>query len=154
MRTVKYSTRTVRRKRLQVKDAPVVQLRDVSVFPDDAVLKKTLGRSFAWYARLLRLFAANDMLPEWRYYRDGNAWLCKVQKRKKTIVWMSAWTGYLKTTIYFPAKYLEQVLALDISEELKESIRSSKLRACVVAISNRAAFAEFEKAMLLKLQCK
>ena len=58
-----------------MKDVPKIQLRDVSVFPDDAVLKKTLGRSFAWYAKLLHLFAANDMLHEWRYYRDGNAWL-------------------------------------------------------------------------------
>ncbi len=135
-------------------DTPTIQLREVSVFPDDAVLKKTLGRSFGWYVKLLHLFAANEMLHEWRYYRDGNAWLCKVQKKKKTIVWMSAWTGYLKTTIYFPAKYLELVCALDISEELKKSVRSSKLRACVVAISNKASFAEFEKVMQLKLQCK
>ena len=36
--------------------------------------------------------------------RHGYAkWL----KRKKTIIWMSAWKGYTQATIYFPDKYIE-----------------------------------------------
>ena len=28
----------------------------------------------------------DNKVDQWRYYKDGKAWLCKVQKKKKTIV--------------------------------------------------------------------
>lgn len=39
---------------------------------------------------------------------------------------MSAWKGFIKATIYFPEKYLEQIYALTISEETKERIKTAK----------------------------
>jgi len=52
-----------------------IQLGDESVYPDEAVLKGVLGRSYRAYCALLELFDQNGMTPEWRYYRDGKAWL-------------------------------------------------------------------------------
>jgi hypothetical protein len=65
------------------------ELNDESVYPDEEILKAILGRSYNAYCILLRLYDDNEMEYTWRYYRDGKAWLCKVQKKKRTIVWMS-----------------------------------------------------------------
>ncbi|MBN1760988.1 MAG: DUF3788 family protein [Chitinispirillaceae bacterium] len=137
---------------------PEMKLRDKEIFPDDIVLKKALGKSFKIYSRLLKLFADNEMTHEWRYYRDGNAWLCKVQRKKRTIVWMSAWTEFIKATIYFPEKYLEKVYDLKINRELKEKFCTSKnigkSKACVFEIDQENILDEFEQVMLLKTVCK
>ncbi|HMA64672.1 MAG TPA: DUF3788 family protein, partial [Chitinispirillaceae bacterium] len=86
-----------------------IELRDVNNYPDDTVLKSILKESFISYRKLLELFTTHDMTYEWRYYHDGKAWLCKVQKKKKTIIWMSAWKGFIQATIYFPEKYIDPV---------------------------------------------
>ena len=89
-----------------------IELRDESVYPDEQLLKSILGRSYDAYCELLKLYDDNEMEIEWRYYKDGKAWLCKVQIKKRTIVWMSAWKGYMQATIYFPEKYIEEIYTL------------------------------------------
>jgi hypothetical protein len=135
-----------------------IELQDKSVFPDDTLLRKTLGKGYKSYSILLELFDKNDMTYEWRYYHDGKAWLCKVQKKKRTIIWMSAWKGYMKATIYFPDKYLEKVYELDISTEMKEKIESTKnvgnSKPCTFEIRNIKVLKDLEKVMMLKIQCK
>ncbi|MBI9108436.1 MAG: DUF3788 family protein [Spirochaetales bacterium] len=135
-----------------------IELRDESIYPDDVVLRKALGASYETYLMLLSLFNDNDMSFEWRYYRDGKAWLCKVQKKKRTIIWMSAWKGFMKATIYFPHKFLERVYELGISEDMKERIRSTKdvgkSKPCNFEIRDKSILGDFEKVMQLKVLCK
>lgn len=135
-----------------------LQLKDENIYPDDSVLKQVLGQSFDAYRDLLELFSQNEITHEWRYYRDGKAWLCKVQKKKKTIVWMSAWNGYIKATIYFPERYLEELLALNISELMKENIRSvkrvGKSVPCIFEIRDKAVLTDFNEVMQLKMRLK
>jgi uncharacterized membrane protein len=95
---------------------------------------------------------------EWRYYHDGKTWLCKIQKKKKTIVWMSAWKGFMQATIYFPLKFLETVLALDISEKAKEKITNTKnvgkSKPCIFEIRSKEILNDFEKVMNFKINSK
>ena len=135
-----------------------IQLKDENIYPDDSVLKQVLGQSFDAYRDLLELFSQNEITHEWRYYRDGKAWLCKVQKKKKTIVWMSAWNGYIKATIYFPERYLEELLALKISELMKEKIRSvkrvGKSVPCIFEVREKAVLTDFNEVMQFKKSLK
>ena len=63
-----------------------IELRDETIYPDDNVLSAILGDSFQAYQALIKLFDDNQLTHEWRYYKDGKAWLCKVQKKRtKTI---------------------------------------------------------------------
>ena len=103
-----------------------IELRDENIFPDDIVLKSILNESFQVYKKLLELFTKYEMDYEWRYYHDGKAWLCKVQKKKKTIVWMSAWKDFMQATIYFPERNIDKIYDLNINEEIKQKIRSTK----------------------------
>ena len=103
-----------------------IGLTDPAVYPDEQVLHGVLGKSYNAYCRLLKLFDDHEMEYTWRYYKDGKAWLCKVQKKKRTIVWMSAWKGYVKATIYFPEKYIDEIYRLDISDETIQKIKKTK----------------------------
>jgi hypothetical protein len=135
-----------------------IELRDENVYPDEHVLRAVLGESYDAYMRLTELFDNNQMSYEWRYYHDGKAWLCKVQKKKRTIIWMSAWKDYMQATIYFPHKYLNGVYELDIGETLKDKIRLTKdvgkSKPCIFEIRDQQIIEDFEKVMKFKIECK
>lgn len=132
-----------------------IELGDESIFPDEQVLKGVLGDSYAAYCELLKLFDANQMEYGWRYYHDGKVWLCKVQKKKKTIVWMSAWKGYMQATIYFPEKYIDEIYKLDITEACKEKIKATrktgKSKPCIFEIRSPEVLVDFNKVMQFKI---
>ena len=135
-----------------------IELTDKAVYPDDAVLKKVLGRSYSAYCALLELFDRNGMQYEWRYYLDGKAWLCKVQMKKRTIVWMSAWKSFMQATVYIPEKYLERLYEIPISEETREKIRTTrnvgKSKPCTFEIRNQKVLKDLDKVMQFRIQTK
>ncbi len=135
-----------------------IELRDESVYPDETVLKDALGQSYEAYIDLLSLLQRVQLNYEWRYYKDGKAWLCKAQKKSETIVWMSARKGYMQATVYFPLKSLDAVLALDVSDHTKEKIVNTKnvgkSKPCIFEIRSKEMLVDFEKVMKLKIASK
>jgi len=135
-----------------------IELKDESKYPDDELLKSILNESFFSYKKLLELFTKYDLNYEWRYYHDGKTWLCKVQKKKKTIVWMSAWKGFMQVVLYFPEKYIEKVFELNIREVIKENFQSArnvgKSKPCIFKITDESILVDFEKVMIYKIGCK
>jgi len=77
-------------------------LRDKAVPPGDDVLKNPLYLSLV-----------EGWQPEWRYYNDGKAWLCKVGDGRKTIFWLSVWEGCLLVSFYFLERHLDGLAALE-----------------------------------------
>lgn len=135
-----------------------LELRDENQYPSDDTLRAILNESFLSYKKLLEIYDAYDLNYEWRYYHDGKAWLCKVQKKKRTIVWMSAWKGYMQAALYFPEKYIKQVFDLDISEEMKENFRSTKhvgkSKPFIFIVREESILKDFETVMKYKFGCK
>jgi len=132
-----------------------IELRDPDIYPDAAVLKGVLGTSYGAYEALLELYDAMGLEWEWKYYKDGKAWLCKVQRKKKTIVWMSAWEGYMQATIYIHDKDIEKLKSLGLRQEEKERIVSTKKVArslpCMFEIRDREVLKDIEKVALFKI---
>lgn len=135
-----------------------IELTNENSYPDDSVLKTVLGDAYAPYTELLNMFASNNMDYEWRYYKDGKAWLCKVQKKKKTIVWMSAWKGYMQACIYFPERQLEGVLNLDLGKDTKDRIIKTKnvgkSKPCIFEIRTNAVLKDINAVMNYKIVVK
>lgn len=135
-----------------------IELRDESVYPDEQVLRSVLGKAYKSYSALLNLYNDNNLEHEWRYYKDGKAWLCKVHKKKRTIVWMSAWRGYMQAAIYFPEKYIDKIYCLDISEEIKTRIKETKnigkSKPCIFDIRTSDILKDFEIVVKLKIDTK
>ncbi len=103
-------------------------LRDQQVFPTREVLEKILAESYPVYEEMMGIItdAKYGLVPEWNFYKDGKAWLCKVCNKKKTIFWLSVWDKFFKTTFYFSEKYFQGVSELDIDNNLKESFNRNK----------------------------
>ncbi len=135
-----------------------IELHDESIYPDGKVLGGVLGDSYTAYCELLKLFDQYGLVYEWRYYHDGKTWLCKVQKKKRTIVWMSAWKGFMQATMYFPERYMGEIEKLDIGEAQKEKIRQTKntgkSKPCIFEIREQGVLEDFEKVMQFKLAAR
>ncbi len=123
-------------------------LNDRNEYPDDAVLSGHLGRAkAAWDAFTARVASGfPGMSMEWRYYNDGKSWLCKVVFRKKTVCWISAWSGFFKVTFYFSDKIAKGIDGLDIDPALKQDFRSGdrtgKLMPLRVTIRTKKSLAD------------
>ncbi|MBK1878772.1 DUF3788 family protein [Pelagicoccus mobilis] len=103
-------------------------LIDPDVEPTSTVLEETLGPRFKVYQELVSTLESEEygVLPEWRYYKDGGAWLCKMARKKKTVFWLSAWKTHLTCGFYFTAKTGEGVGDLKIERSIIEAFESAK----------------------------
>ena len=109
-------------------DTEKILLRDKEIEPSNEVLENVLGKElFNIYQEIIKIFADEFSLePQWQFYKDGNAWLCKVVDKKKTILWLSVWENYIKTGFYFTEKTGTGVLGLDIDNQIKEVFEVAK----------------------------
>lgn len=109
-------------------DNETILLREKEIEPTDKVLENTLGKElFNIYQELIEIFTnVFSLEPQWNFYRDGNAWLCKVVYKKKTILWLSIWENYIKTGFYFTEKTGTGVLELDIDNKIKAAFEVAK----------------------------
>ena len=124
-------------------------LKDREVFPATEVLKQELGNSLSdVYSALIRTITQDLSAEyEWRYYNDGKAWLCKLTFKKKTLCWLSAWEGCIKTGFYFSEKYSDEILQLPIKSEIIENFKQSKpvgkLRSVVIELKDSSNLVDF-----------
>lgn len=123
-------------------------LDDPKLFPDDAVLARVLGRvKQTWDAFESRLSEELDgTAVEWRYYKDGKAWLGKAVHGKKTVAWISVGRSKFRVTFYFNAKNEHALLALPLSADAFERYHSrksvGKLKPMVFEVSSRRTLKE------------
>lgn len=104
-------------------------------------LKNGLGRWFSIYDTLTETLSKPpyDISPEWRFYKDGGAWLCKMTRKKKTVFWISAWKQFLKCGFYFTGKSGDGISDLPIDQSLKSSFDKTdpigKLRPLIIDLT-------------------
>jgi hypothetical protein len=103
-------------------------LKDPDIVPTKDVLENELGELYPVYREFMETLKSDTfgLSPEWRYYKDGKAWLCKISRKKKTVVWMSAWEGFFRLGFYFTDKTGTGIPDLEIDPALKESYRTNK----------------------------
>lgn len=102
-------------------------LRDPGILPSAEVLEKNLGKDiFVVFEELMMEISKKELSADWRYYRDGKSWLCKVINKKKTVFWLSIWDGFFKTSFFFTAKNCLAVGDLDIDNRIKEEFAQTK----------------------------
>ncbi len=106
----------------------IMLLREADIEPTENVLENALGKeAFDVYLKLLHICTTKfDLQYEWRFYKDGKAWLCKIIHKKKTIFWLSIWDKFIRTGFYFTEKTYAGIFDLPISEEIKKSFGSAK----------------------------
>ncbi len=103
-------------------------LRNPEVLPGNEVLQEALGESYPAFDELINTISNAEfgLTPEWNYYNDGKAWLCKVVFKKKTVFWLSVWEGYFRATFYFTEKNCGGLDDLGLNQELMQQFIQSK----------------------------
>lgn len=101
---------------------PKQLLSDPEQFPDNELFQRILDKPrYNIIRKIVESFIETGLALEWRYYKDGKAWLGKVTCRKKTILWLSVWDESIKVGFYFTEKSRLGVLNLDIDNHVKSS---------------------------------
>ena len=108
-------------------EIPKQLLRDPEQKPDEALFRSILTRTlFRVMEMIHRSLADAGIDLEWRYYKDGNAWLGKATYRKKTVVWISLWENLVKTSFFFTEKTRPGVLELPLDPGIKTLFAEAK----------------------------
>ena len=103
-----------------------VKLGNKEIFPSDDVLENILGESFTAFKCLNDALLSYEIIPEWNYYKDGSAWLCKMLFKKKNLGWISVCDGYFNITCYFTEKHIGKIEDSAISQSTKETFYTAK----------------------------
>lgn len=135
-----------------------IELSDPGIYPSEEVLMRVLENTYGVYNEMLSILVKYGLVYEWRYYKDGKAWLCKVTKGKKTIIWMSAWKGFLKATIYLQEKHVDGIRSLDLGEKTKVNFMNArnvgKSKPCMFEIQDTKIFKDFEEMIRYKIRVR
>jgi len=110
----------------KTKERPI--LKDPDIFPSAEVLKDALGKSYAAYETLITAITDENvgLDPQWTYYKDGGAWLCKIVHKKKTVIWLSVWADHFEVVLYFNKKTAPGVYELDIPQAIKDNFAEAE----------------------------
>lgn len=125
-------------------------LRDPHQEPHDELLEKILSAEvYLTHRELQGRVAGMGLVSEWRYYNDGKSWLCKITYKKKTVVWMSVWENFIKTSFYFTEKTREGIMKLESGDpEILSFMQSrpiGKLIPLILKIRHRIDLDRFER---------
>lgn len=104
-------------------------LRDSEINPTNEVIENALGKEiFLVYQELIKIISdvPFELIPEWNFYKDGKAWLCKVTYKKKTVFWLSIWEKCIKTGFYFTEKTRLGIFSLQINEKIIRNFEEEK----------------------------
>jgi hypothetical protein len=132
-------------------------LKDPGEYPDDTVLAAHLGASKVVWDEFVAGSAAAVEGAElrWRYYQDGQAWLCRLTRKDKTICWISVWGGFFKATFYFSETSDDDLEHLEIDPALRSTYASSprgKLRPLTVEVTDRERLPDVYTLMRYKVR--
>lgn len=135
-------------------------LSDKSQFPTDEVIFSHIGKAKPLWVELFKYLDKEhpDFTREWRYYNDGKSWLMKVQRKKKTVFWVSVIKGTFRTSFFIHEKARKLVEDSVISEELKDQFRTGrsfgKLRGITVLYKTKKDVGYAKELIGIKLSVK
>ena len=135
-------------------------LRNEDIYPSKEVLEKALGESFVAFNELIESIINEEygLVLNWRYYKDGKSWLCKVTDKKKTVCWISVWNKFFKTGFYFTEKTRLGIHELNIENQIREAFNQSKhigkLIPLTIDISTKEQIGDVLKIIMYKKSLK
>lgn len=134
-------------------------LRNPEPEPGDKLFREIMSEQlFQAYKELQTLLSEMTLSYEWRYYKDGKAWLCKITYKKKTVVWLSLWEKTFKAGFYFTEKTSAGIMSLDIDNKIKSSFSQNKpigkLLPLTLEIDHKNKLEDFRKIAEYKMALK
>lgn len=101
---------------------------DKNIKPDDAVLKKAIGKSFKNWKLIhkyvhMKYPGASD---EWNYPGAKYGWSFRIKDKKRVIVYLLPREKYFKAALVFGQKATDEVLKSKVNKDIKEELSKAK----------------------------
>lgn len=135
-------------------DTPV--LVDENIEPNELVLKNVLKKVYIVYESFVEDIKTKDfnLNIEWKYYKDGKSWLCKVTDKKRTIFWLTVWKEYFTVTFYFTEKFDKEIESSGLSENIIkqyfENKPIGKLKPVTIKVDSAEVLTDVKKLIQLR----
>jgi hypothetical protein len=135
-------------------------LSDKEIIPTDEYIFSIIGEKRVLWRELLDYMSDNykDSSGGWRYYKDGNQWLFKMERKKKTVFWAGIMTGTFRVTFYFGDKAENLIYSGDLSQTLKDEFKTGKrygkIRAISLKMSDQKDVESVKKLVAIKMKIK
>ena len=135
-------------------------LSDPNQYPTEEIIFSHIGKSKMLWQSMFEFIHSNhpDFTEEWRYYNDGKSWLMKVQRKKKTVFWLSILENSFRTTFYFTDKTKKIITGSSISDALKEQYKNGKnfgkIKGITITYKNKKDAEDAKTLMAIKLSIK
>ena len=129
----------------------------MNVFPSAEVLEKALDKKYPVIKQFINTIESEEfkLIPNWRYYKDGKAWLCKITLKKKTVIWLSMWSDHFKVAFYFTEKTGAGIAELEIDDSIKEFYLNhksiGKLKPLVVEVRKKSQLEDISTLIRYKI---
>jgi hypothetical protein len=91
--------------------------------PSPAVLRTTLGPSFAAYQRFLEQH--DDLRPEWKYY-GKSGWTLKLFEKSRNLCFITPHEGEFSIAFLLGREAVEEALRSTLPEAVKRQIREAR----------------------------
>jgi len=117
---------------------------DKNIKPTDELIFSIIGDKKELWRTLMNHMNDNykDSSGEWNYYNDGEKWLFKMLRKKKTVFWIGMLEDTFRVTFWFSDKAESMINESNLPDSIKDEYRSSKkygaIRAVTVKIVERA----------------
>lgn len=134
-----------------------ILLTDQEIFPTGEVLETELGNIYPVFQEFISATQSEELklIPNWRFYKDGKAWLCKITHKKKTVVWLSVWSDCFKIAFYFTEKSGVGIPGLPIDDSVKEFYLNhkpiGKLKPLVVEVREKSQLLDINTLIKYKI---
>ena len=134
---------------------------DSSAFPEKAKkperedLKKALGKNFdLWDGIIKFVFKSHkDSFEEWNYSKLG--WSCRIKDKKRAIIYLMPYDKYFMSSFVFGEKAVKDSLNSNIADEIKNTIKSSKVyaegRGVRIEVKNKKVADDVKELIRIKL---
>ena len=102
---------------------------DLSNMPDNNDLKVALAEMYQHWMEIRKFVFEKypAAIEEWHVAVKKFGWNYRIKDRKRAIVYLSPQNGYFTATFVFGQKATDQIIAGQISEEIKKELLNSKV---------------------------
>lgn len=101
---------------------------DKAELPDDAALKKALGKTFPLWKEIEKytLNKKAGSAGSWNYSGAKFGWSYRISDKKRVIIYLLPRDGFLKTGFVFGGKAYDAVMASKVSDGIKNELKAAK----------------------------
>jgi len=96
--------------------------------PGEAELKTALSKTFPYWKTLeeFTLKAEPSAKGDWHFSGPKYGWSYRINDKKRVIIYLLPRDGFFKTAFVFGGKAYKEVIASDVSDEIKNELKAAK----------------------------